>query len=105
MDALVEAIRSALAPDATPETRAAGAGACRTVLAALDASAGTQLPAPVAPPLPPIGEMVKALRGLPAEQLLDLAIARVRAALPADASVAPVQAIKFMHVPIPGAKP
>ena len=39
------------------------------------------------------------------EKLLDLAIARVRAALPADAAVPPVQPIKCTHVPVPGATP
>ncbi|HTR54994.1 MAG TPA: hypothetical protein VMJ10_30120 [Kofleriaceae bacterium] len=60
-----------------------------------------------APQLNPaaIANAISMLRGTPPDQLLELAIARVRAALPAGATVAPVQPIKFLHVPIPGAKP
>lgn len=38
MDQIIDQIRAALAPGALPEARAAGATACRAILAALDAS-------------------------------------------------------------------
>ena len=40
MDDMLEAIRAAIAPDATDEARAAGATACRTILAALEGTPG-----------------------------------------------------------------
>ena len=101
MKDLVEAIRTALAPEATPEARGAGAGACRTILAALEAKPGEPLGPAVPAPTTPAAAIVTAIRGMPVEQLLDLAIARVRAALPADAVIPPVQPIKFIQVPIP----
>lgn len=100
MEPLLEAIRAALAADASPEARTAGATACRTILTALDATAGEPMTAAVAAPPTPIAQIVGALRGVPADQLLDLAIAKLRAALPADATVAPVQPIKFQIVPV-----
>ncbi len=105
MNELVEAIRIALAPEVTPEARVAGATACRTILAALEAKPGEPLGAAVPAPITPATAIAAAIRGMPVDQLLDLAIARVRAALPADAAIAPVQPIKFMHVAVPGAKP
>ncbi len=105
MENLLDAIRAAIAPEAAPEARAAGVDACRRILTALGATAVEPAAAPVAPPPLPIADIVSALRGLPAEQLLDVAIARVRSLLPADVKVAPTQPIKFVHVPIPGGKP
>ncbi len=105
MNELVEAIRVALASEATPEVRIAGANACRTILAALEAKPGEPLGAAVPAPITPAPALAAAIRGMPVEHLLDLAIARVRAALPADATIPPVQPIKFMRVPVPGVKP
>lgn len=101
MDNLIESIRSALAPDATPETRQAGAAACRTILAALESVPGQPLAgAAVVPPnASNIANVVASLRGVPADTLLDLAIAKLRAALPAGADVAQVQPLKFQIVP------
>jgi hypothetical protein len=42
---------------------------------------------------------------MPQDQLLDLAIARLRAALPAGVEVAPVKPLKFHLIPVPPAKP
>jgi hypothetical protein len=105
METLVESIRNAVAADATAEARGVGADACRTILAALGATPVEPLAAVAAPTSPPIATIVSALRGLPLEQLLDLAIARVRAALPADTALEPVQSLKILRVPLPGAKP
>ena len=43
METLITTIRAALADDASAQTRQAGAAACRTILAALDAAPGTTL--------------------------------------------------------------
>jgi hypothetical protein len=78
MNELLEAIRAAVADQATAEHKAAGAQACRTILAALEAEAGKPLGGAAAPPAHP-------LAGLDPTQALDLLIARLRAALPKDA--------------------
>ena len=99
MDELIESIRAAIAAEASPEARAAGASACRTILTALDAVPG-QAMATTPTMSSPIATAVAMLRGVPPEQLLDLAIARLRAALPTDVTVAPVQALNFQLVPM-----
>ncbi len=98
MDQLLEAIRTATATDASDEARAAGATACRTILAALEAQPGQVLATAV--PESPIAVALSAFRGMPPEQLLDLAIARLKAALPPGAQVAPVQPVKFQLLPV-----
>ena len=102
MTELMEAIQAAVAPDATTESRAAGAVACRTILIALETKPGEPLAAPVAPPASPAVAIASALRGMPAEKLLDLAIARLRAALPAGAEISPAPAMRIPLVPLPG---
>lgn len=47
-----------------------------------------------------IAGLVSALRGVPVDQLLDLAIAKMRAALPAGTSVPRAQPVKFQLVPV-----
>lgn len=84
MENVIEAIRAAIAPDATAEAKNAGVAACRAIITALDANPGEPLAAPVVPSSPVVA-MVAALRGVPVDQLLDLAIARLRSALPAGA--------------------
>ena len=101
MENLIESIRVALAPDATNEAKVAGASACRTILAALDAVPGQPI---AAAPIPhpqtlPIANAVAVLRSVPAEQLLDLAIAKLRAALPAGTEVPQAQPLKFQMIP------
>ncbi len=107
MDALIESIRAAVAADASTEVRAAGVTACRTILTALEAVPGQPLAAAVvAPPMvPPIAAIATALRGMPADQLLDLAIQKLRASLPPGAEPPRVQPLKFQLVPVPGGKP
>lgn len=97
MDALIEAIRAATALGATDEARAAGAHACRTILTALEAKAGEPLAAPVATPTQALASVI---RGMSPDQLLDLAIARLKAALPPGSEAAPVQSVKFNLVPV-----
>ena len=97
----IEAIRAAIADGATAEARTAGAAACRAILGALEASAGQPMATATPIDTSQIASIVGALRGVPAEQLLDLAIAKLRSALPADAAVPPVTPLKFHILPIP----
>ncbi|HEU0029886.1 MAG TPA: hypothetical protein VFQ53_04580 [Kofleriaceae bacterium] len=107
MEDLIESIRLAIAPDATDEARAEGATACRSILSALEAKPGEPLATPAVPamatvPSPEaVASIVGALRSVPPEQLLDLAIARLRAALPPGQAAPAVQPVKFQLVPIP----
>lgn len=116
METLIETIRVAVQSDATDEAKHQGALACRTILTALEAKAGEPLvpptdhnattpSAPLAQPVPAIepqqvAAIVHTLRGMPAEQLLDLAIARLRAALPKDAAPPAIAPVKFQIIPI-----
>ena len=101
MEGVIESIRAALASDASPEAKAAGATACRAILAALE---GTVSQLPAAPAVVPLGasqlaSVVSALRGVPPDQLLELAIQRLRAALPAGAEVPSAQPLRFQIIP------
>ena len=99
-DTLIESIRIAVAEGATAEARAAGADACRTLLAALDTSAGQPL-APQAPPQPvnqQVAMIATALRGVPMDQLADLLIAKLRTLVPADQQ----PAVRSIHIPLVG---
>jgi len=97
MDALIDQIRAALAPDASDEARSAAVTACDTIANAFAANEP--------PPANPIAEVAKTLRGIPAEQLLDMAIAKLRAALPAGTEVPAVPKLEFQFVPLPKVKP
>jgi len=101
MENVIEAVRGALAPDATPEAKAAGVAACRAILAALEATPGQSF---AAVPASPAGAIAGMLRGMPPEQLLDLAIAKLRAALPPGTEVAAPKpmAIKMVQLPAAG---
>ncbi|HEX4453121.1 MAG TPA: hypothetical protein VH143_19755 [Kofleriaceae bacterium] len=101
MENVIESIRAAVATDATHEARVAGITACRTILATLEGRAGE--PMVSAAPMNPsaIASVIGTLRGVPADQLLDLAIAKLRSALPAGAEVARVEPLKFHLVPAP----
>jgi hypothetical protein len=107
IDELLGAIRQALVTDATPELRARAAIACRAVLQHLEPqpAAPPPQPAPTTTPLPPeAAAFVDVLRGIPPEQLLDLAIARLRAAIPAGVDVPAVTPIRFHIIPVPPPK-
>jgi hypothetical protein len=100
---LIDAIRAAIEPDAPATARAAGIDACRTILSALGAASGESLAA--APTSPsPIAAVVARLRGVPPDQLLDLAIAKLRAALPAGADAPAVTPLRFHIVPVAGSR-
>ncbi len=102
MDQLLEVIRNATAMDATDEVRAAGAHACRTILIALEAKPGESLAPPMTASVPdsPIAAVVAGLRGVPVDQFLDLAIAKLRTMVPPDAvAKAPRMTIPLIQVP------
>jgi hypothetical protein len=99
MDNVIESIRAAIASDATPEAKSAGIAACRAVLGALEGTPGQPLAAPAA--ASPVAALVGALRGVPPDQLLDLAIAKLRASLPAGANVPAATPINFHLIPLP----
>ena len=101
METLIESIKLAISADATDDQRATGALACRTIAAALDTKPGEALAPPVSPTIPQLASAVAVLRGLPPEQLLDLAIARLRAALPVETQPPQVQPLRFQLLPVP----
>lgn len=90
-----------LTPDAPPETRTAGIAACRAVLAALEAAPGAPMVTTTVAAPTPIAQIFGALRGVPPEQLLDLAIMKLRAALPAGAEAPTIAPLKFQLLPVP----
>lgn len=107
----IESIRAGLAPDATPESRAATAAVCRTILVALDPVAAT-LPEPTSPApttlpsdsqtiVPDVAAIADAIRGVPIDQLLDLAIAKLRTIVPADAETSPRRGLSIPLIPVP----
>jgi hypothetical protein len=119
--ALVDLIRLGLAPAVDEATRAR-ASAVWTELAAtlaqapLGASSAASMPAApsapaapmpaapmpaVPPPSTPIALAARALRNMSPEQLLDLALQRLRAALPPGTTVANPRGIQFALVPVP----
>lgn len=100
MQELIETIRVAVASDASPEQKATGAQACRTILTALASEpgkplvlAGTPLPAPAS--------------RVSVDQMLDLMIARLTTiAAERDAAPAPTVAPRGLRVPVtPAALP
>lgn len=75
MNDLLDCIRIALAEGATPEQKQAGATACCAVYAALSPPPGVPVSVPHAPQA-----------RLNIDQMLDLAIAKLRSMLPAEAA-------------------
>lgn len=103
MDQLLETIRAATVPDASDDAKAAGANACRMLLAALETTQGEPMPSPVPvvqSTTPDIGAIVAGLKGVPVDQLLDLAIAKLRTMVPADQAPA-VRRLTIPLVPLP----
>jgi hypothetical protein len=93
-------IRAALAPDATNDARNAGAEACRAVLAVLDSSPVQQSGiAPINAAM--FANALTALRSVPRDHLLDLAISKLRAMLPTDASLSTATPLKLHLIPVP----
>lgn len=106
MENLIDTIRAAIASDSSAASRAAGAQACRTILVALETQAGEPL-ASAPPPTTPVQAALTALSKAPPEQLLDIVIARLKAALPTGTDVAPVQSVRIPLLPVtkPGGRP
>lgn len=111
MDTLLDSIRAAITDGATDDTKRAGADACRAILAALDATPVAPLavaqtaPDPDRPHIPPtaagIATAIAALRNIPGDQLLDLAIAKLRALIPTEGAPTPPAAFRVPLVPLP----
>ena len=97
MDTLIDAIRAAIADGATDDHKRAGASACRAILNALDATPGE--PLATAPP-----NVFAALGRMDLNQLLDVAIARLRVlnASNSNAPPTPSRGVSFPLVPVPG---
>jgi hypothetical protein len=83
------------------DARNAGAGACRTILAVLDANPGEPIVMAALPEPAQVAAIINKLRGIPSDQVLDLAIAKVRSMLPADVQLEPVAPLKLNIVPVP----
>lgn len=114
-DVLLDAIRRGVTANADEPARAAARDACRAIAIALGAApiepstttrsepergAGTGERTPVAGS--PVKAIVDTLKKLSPDQLLDLAIQRLRVALPSDsAAVAPSEPVRFQLVQIP----
>ena len=101
METHVETIRLAVALDATVEARASGAIACRTILATLEPAPMVPIAAPRLEPAH-IASLAATIRSVPMDQLLDLAIAKLRTFTPHDVTQrAPAFSVPFIQVPRP----
>ncbi len=101
MQELIEAIRVAVATDASTEQKATGAQACRTIFAALDTEPGKPI---VLPGMP----MPAATSRVSVDQIIDLMIARLTTiAAERDVHSAPIaQDLRGLRVPVtPAALP
>jgi hypothetical protein len=122
MEAVLEIIRRGLAPDADAAARANALEVCGRIVQAFGppvaappvavtpvpsiasipaTSPPFTMPQGFAPAAPasPLAAAVGMLRNLPPEQLFDLAIQRLRAALPQGATIAEPKGIQFQLVP------
>lgn len=101
MAALLDTLRRGLVSDADEPARDAARAACRRLALALDLPPGALAGAMPATPTPsPVAAIVDTLRTLPPDKLLDLAIQRLRAALPAGAPVVAPEPVRFQLVPV-----
>jgi hypothetical protein len=99
----IEVIRAALVDGAPAEARSAGAAACRAILAVLE-PAPTQESPPTPLLTPELAQQVAVmLRTMNPEQLLDTAIAKLRALEATKPQAAPAQAIRPLSIPMVGA--
>ena len=95
--AMIASIRSAIAPNASPQVRAAGASACRSILTVLEAKPGQPLTFAAPPPTQPQSPLANflsqpglltQLAAMSREQLLDLLRKATTAASPRTQSPA-----------------
>jgi hypothetical protein len=112
LGALITSIRAAVARSASPEARAVGASACRSILTVLEAKPGQPLgtmPQPAPSAASPITALLKQpgflnqLAGMSREQLLDL-LKQVTGAMPARAQAPASAAPRFHLIQIPQAR-
>jgi hypothetical protein len=102
MDNVINAIRAAVAADATPEARAAGVQACQATLAALQATPGETFQSTPRIEVGPTAAAVAAIvRSIPPDQLLDLAIAKLRSMVPAESGPPQARPFNVRLVPVP----
>lgn len=104
MENHVDTIRNAIATDASAEARAAGIAACRSILAELEPAQA--LAPPPTPAISPevIPQLVAMVKQMDVNQLLDVAIERLRAlnaTRPGPVAADPPRALTFQLVPIP----
>jgi hypothetical protein len=92
MTDLLDCIRAALAEGATTEQKQAGAAACCAIYSALSPPPGVPLTVP---------HVLQTRVGL--DQVLDLAIAKLRSMVPADAPIS-TSSVRFPFLS-PGGKP
>jgi len=100
MEQHIEVIRLAIATDATEEARVAGIAACNEILQALQPA----LPVPqtnMANPSEQLAQLAGALRGVPMDQLLDLAITKLRTMVPATSPRPTLPGFAVPFVPVP----
>jgi hypothetical protein len=117
--AMLELVARGLAPDADESTRRAARELWARFADVMTAPAPVTPAMPAAPLMPippamptvpamptspvptsPIAMAARALRQMPPDQLLDLALQRLRAALPPDATVPTPRGIQFQLVPV-----
>ena|ERR1700689_574343 len=98
-DNLIDSIRAAVADGATAEARIAGVAACRTILTVLEPSGTAPSTAPQTPAIP-VAAIAAALRNTSPDQLLDLAIMKLRSLVPADALPATTPRLNIPLIPI-----
>jgi len=96
----IDAIHAAFADGATVEQRRAGAIACRTLLAVLEGQPGRSLDARATPSS--LAQALGQLGRLDIDDVLDLAILKLRSMVPDASPSAPSSAFKLPVLKLPG---
>lgn len=96
----IEAIRAAFAPGASPEDTRAGAAACRTLLAVLEAQPGQTLG--TATPTTALAAALPQLGQLNVDHVLDLVILKLRSMVPTDMAVVTPRVYQVPPLKLPG---
>lgn len=120
IDAIIQIIRDALAENASIEARSAAAAACREILhhlepdtaAAIEPTADATRQAEhevgnvgrgsetARPTMPEVAALAAAIRTVPVDQLLDLAIAKLRALVPDVPAKAATRGLSIPLIPV-----
>lgn len=101
MEKIIDTIRSASEPGATETQQQEGATALQLMLTALGAKKGETISQPE---VASIVQLVRALRMLPVDQVLDFAISKLRTMLPENAALDAIKPLAFPIIPIGGAR-